>query len=131
MPSAELCTEEEIVNLVYGFYDSIRIDEVLAPIFSRHVKDWDTHLPTMVDFWSSALRGTARFRGAPMPKHTALPGLSFELFERWLMLFRQTTDALPNAALGQRASELARRVAQSLWRGYQMRRDAHKLVGAA
>ncbi len=131
MPSADLCTEEEIIQLVNSFYESIRKDAVLGPIFNQHVKDWDTHLSTMVDFWSSTLRGSARFRGAPMPKHTALPGLSYKLFERWLTLFRQTTDALPNTALGQRASELARRIAKSLWHGYQMSRDADKLLGVA
>ena len=120
MPSAELCTEEEIVELVYGFYDRVRRDEVLGPIFDVHVKDWNTHLPKMVDFWSSALRGTGRFRGAPMPKHAALPGLSVELFQRWLVLFGQTTDALPNTALAERAQDVAKRIAQSLWYGYQM-----------
>ncbi|MEP6964072.1 MAG: group III truncated hemoglobin, partial [Polaromonas sp.] len=62
MPNAELCTEEEITQMVYSFYDKVRHDEVLGPIFDRHVADWGAHLPTMVDFWSSALRGTARFR---------------------------------------------------------------------
>lgn len=128
MPSADLCTEEEIIQLINSFYESIRNDEVLGPIFNQHVKDWDAHLSTMVDFWSSTLRGTSRFRGAPMPKHTALPGLSSDLFERWLMLFRQTTDALPNAALGERARDLAKRIAQSLWYGYQMSQDPDKLV---
>jgi len=131
MPTADLCTEEEIIQLVNSFYESIRKDGVLGPIFNQHVNDWDTHLSTMVDFWSSTLRGSSRFSGAPLPKHTALPGLSSDLFERWLMLFRQTTDALPNTALGHRASELARRIAQSLWHGYQMSRDANKLVGVA
>lgn len=131
MPNAELCTEEEISRMVYSFYDTVRHDEVLGPIFNRHVTNWDTHLPTMVDFWSSALRGTARFRGAPMPKHAALPGLSIELFQRWLRLFGQTTDALPNAALGERAKDLARRIAQSLWYGYQMSQDADRLAGGA
>ncbi|MEO7401838.1 MAG: group III truncated hemoglobin [Polaromonas sp.] len=131
MPNAELCTEEEITRMVYAFYDKVRNDEVLGPIFNRHVTDWDAHLPTMVDFWSSALRGTARFRGAPMPKHAALPGLSIELFQRWLLLFGQTTDALPNAALGERAKDLARRVAQSLWYGYQMSQDPERLADSA
>lgn len=131
MPSAELCTEVEIVELVYSFYDRVRRDEVLGPVFDEHVKDWDTHLPKMVDFWSSALRGTARFRGAPMPRHAALPGLTIELFQRWLMLFGQTTDAMPNVALGERAKDLAKRIAQSLWYGYQMSQDASRLpVGA-
>jgi hemoglobin len=129
MPSADLCTEDEIVQLVYGFYDRARKDEVLGPVFNRHVKDWDTHLPKMVDFWSSALRGTARFRGAPMPKHAALPGLTIELFQRWLLLFGQTTDALPNAALAERAKDLAKRIAQSLWYGYQMKQGKRLLTG--
>ncbi|MDQ3058604.1 MAG: group III truncated hemoglobin [Pseudomonadota bacterium] len=126
MPAADLCTEKEITELVYGFYDTVRRDEVLGPIFDQHVKNWDTHLPTMVDFWSSALRGTARFRGSPMAKHAALPGLSIELFQRWLGLFRQTTAALPNAALAEKANDLATRIAQSLWYGYQMSQDGSK-----
>lgn len=127
MPSSDLCTEEEITQLVYGFYDSVRRDEVLGPIFERHVKSWDTHLPVMVDFWSSALRGTARFRGSPMPKHAALPGLSIELFQRWLGLFRETTAALPNQALAEKANDLAKRIAQSLWYGYQMSQEGDRL----
>ncbi|MFZ3139685.1 group III truncated hemoglobin [Polaromonas sp.] len=124
MPSADLCSEEEIVQLVYGFYDAVRRDEVLGPVFNQHVKNWDAHLPVMVDFWSSALRGTARFRGSPMQKHAALPGLSIELFQRWLGLFRQTTGALPNAALAGQANALAQRIAHSLWYGYQKTQNA-------
>jgi hemoglobin len=131
MPAADLCTEDEVSQLVYAFYANVRKDAVLGPVFERHVKNWDEHLPKMVDFWSSALRGTARFRGAPMPKHAALPGLTLELFQHWLMLFRQTTDTLPNTALAERANALARRIAQSLWYGYQMNRDANKLASAA
>ncbi|CAN5373899.1 group III truncated hemoglobin [soil metagenome] len=127
MPSADLCTEEEIVQLVYGFYDAVRRDEVLGPVFNRHVGNWDAHLPTMVDFWSSALRGTARFRGSPMVKHAALPGLSIALFQRWLGLFRQTTGALPNTALAEQANDLAQRIAHSLWYGYQKTQDSAHL----
>ena len=58
-----------------------------------------------------------------MPKHAALPGLSIELFQRWLGLFRQTTGALSNAALAEKANDLAERMAHSLWYGYQMRQD--------
>lgn len=123
MPAADLCSEEEIVHLVNSFYDAVRRDDMLGPIFGRHVKDWDAHLPTMVDFWSSALRGTARFRGSPMQKHAALPGLSIELFQRWLWLFRQTTSALPDAALAAKANDLAERIAHSLWYGYRMRQE--------
>lgn len=120
MPTADLCTEDEVSELVFTFYDAVRQDAVLGPIFQRHVKDWDAHMPKMVDFWSSTLRGTARFRGTPMPKHVAIPGLSAELFQRWLALFRQSNATLGNTAMAERANDLADRIAQSLWYGYQI-----------
>ena len=98
----------------------MRADEALGPIFDAHVQNWDIHLAKMVDFWSSSLRGTARFRGTPMPKHVALPGLTAELFGRWLTLFGQTTATLSNLPMRQRADDLARRIAESLWYGYQL-----------
>lgn len=131
MPSPDLCTEEEVHSLVHGFYALVRADAVLGPIFDAHVRDWTPHLAKMVDFWSGALRGTARFRGAPMPKHIALPGLSAELFGRWLTLFRQTTAGLGNPAMEERANELAHRVAESLWYGYQMSRGVDLVEGQA
>jgi hemoglobin len=127
MPSLDLCTEDEISHLVHSFYTRVRDDEALGPIFTAHVKDWDTHLAKMVDFWSSALRGTARFRGTPMPKHIALPGLSAELFGRWLVLFDRTTATLGNVPMRQRANELARRIAESLWYGYQLNQKSDAL----
>lgn len=130
MPSPDLCTEEEVHDLVHAFYARVRGDDRLGPIFDAHVRDWDAHLAKMVDFWSGALRGTARFRGTPMPKHVALPGLSADLFRQWLALFRETTDALPNAAMGERARDLAERIAESLWYGYQLSRQSHQMAGS-
>lgn len=124
MPTPDLCTEEEVHQLVHGFYAQVREDAVLGPIFDTHIQDWEPHLAKMVDFWSSALRGTARFRGTPMPKHVALPGLSAELFRRWLDLFHRTTAGLGNGAMQARADELAERIAESLWYGWQISRGA-------
>ena len=120
MPTPDLCTEDEIRMLVHRFYDRVQGDPLLGPVFAERISDWDFHLKKMVDFWSSALRGTARFRGTPMPKHVAIPGLSSTLFRRWLRLFNETTQTLGNAPMRQRADELAERVAESLWYGWQM-----------
>lgn len=122
MPPTDLCTEEEVSNLVHAFYATVRDDAILGPVFASHVKDWNLHLPMMIDFWSSALRKTARYRGTPMPAHAALPGLTAALFERWLSLFHATTAAQPNPALRERADEMAERIAESLWYGYQLHR---------
>jgi hemoglobin len=128
MPTPDLCSEEEVHQLVHEFYATVRDDARLGPIFDAHVRDWDRHLATMVDFWSGALRGTGRFRGMPMPKHVALPGLSAELFRQWLTLFRATTARLRNAAMADRANDLAERIAESLWYGYQMSRHAEPMA---
>lgn len=120
MPDLELCTEAEIRDLVHAFYARVRADAELGPIFDAQVHDWDAHLARLADFWSSVLRGTGRYTGAPMPKHVAISGLSAPLFQRWLALFHTTSAELPNAALRERADAAAERIAQSLWFGYQI-----------
>ncbi|MGY6269385.1 group III truncated hemoglobin [Achromobacter denitrificans] len=124
--TADLCTEAEIQELVHAFYGKARADAMLGPVFNSQVQDWDHHLTTLSDFWSAVLLGTRRFSGMPMPKHAAMPNLSAELFERWLVLWQETTDALPNRALAHEAREMARRMARSLWYGYQLSRDPSK-----
>jgi len=126
MANAELCTEAEVQHLVHAFYAKVRADELLAPVFDAHVVNWEQHLSQLVDFWSSALRGTARFRGNPLAKHAALPELTIELFHRWLSLFRETTQSLGNTALQMRADELAHRIAGSLWYGYQAKHGSER-----
>lgn len=127
MGTDELCTEEEVASLVHAFYARVRRDEVLGPIFDARITDWDHHLAKLVDFWSAILRRTARFSGAPMPKHAALRGLSMELFERWLGLFEATLAEQPNRAMAEQAGQAARCIAQSLWMGYQMSRDPNAI----
>ncbi len=119
-PDPALYTEEEIAQLVHTFYAKARKDPGLGPIFEAHVIDWDAHFVQMINFWSAQLRGTSRFRGAPMPKHIALPELSATLFERWLQLFKETTEELGNPDLQQHANAVASFIATRLWQGYQM-----------
>lgn len=115
-----LCTEDEIRQMVHLFYDRIRQDDQLGPVFNHHIHDWDNHLQRMVDFWSSMLRGTGTYEGTPMPKHIALPGLTAQLFGHWLDLFHSTLATLPNRAMAEKAETFAERIARSLWYGYQL-----------
>lgn len=121
MINPEICTEEEIRHMVHSFYDRIRGDEMLGPIFNEHIapEAWGPHLATMCHFWSSLLRGTARYSGTPMTKHAALPELSAEHFQHWLQIFEANAAVLENQALATRAVTMSRRIARSLWLGYQ------------
>ncbi|MFN4349848.1 MAG: group III truncated hemoglobin [Hylemonella sp.] len=124
MPDPQLCSEEEIATLVQRFYARVRRDAQLGPIFNARIHDWPAHEAKLCDFWSSALRGTRRFHGTPMPLHAALPGLTAALFQHWLQLFDETAATLPNTALRERVSHLAHRIAGSLWYGYQLANPA-------
>ncbi|MBS0613104.1 MAG: group III truncated hemoglobin [Proteobacteria bacterium] len=123
MLPTDLCSEQEITVLVHAFYARVRQDETLGPIFDAHIDDWDQHLAKLVDFWSSILLRTGRFKGTPMPRHAALPGLNAPLFQRWLDLFRRTAAEQPNQGMAEQACTAAERIAQSLWMGYQLRHD--------
>jgi hemoglobin len=130
MATPELCTDAEIADLVDAFYSRVRDDAFLGPVFEQHVADWSRHLPKMIDFWSSTLRGSKRYRGTPMPVHCALPALTKPMFEHWLDLFAETARTQPNRAMAERAVELSQRIAQSLWYGYQLHRKPDRMPGS-
>ena len=112
-----------ISNLVERFYEAIRSDDLLGPIFLSHVADWTPHLARMKDFWASVTLESGRFRGNPMLKHIAIGGLDQLHFDRWLVLWHQTLDAVaPNEAAAQVFREAAGRIAESLLTGIQVQR---------
>jgi len=90
----QVLDEDMIVSVVHGFYDRIRADDLLGPIFNTAIaaQDWPRHLDKMCDFWSSTLLRTSRYDGRPLPPHLALPGLGEEHFRRWLGLFKTVVD---------------------------------------
>lgn len=107
--------EALIRRVVFGFYDQVRADAILAPVFDRVIAPdaWPHHLETMCDFWSSVLMRTGRYHGRPMPKHLALPDLTDAHFQRWLSLFRTTVRDLCAPAVADRFLDRALNIAQA------------------
>ncbi len=117
-------TEERISDLVEGFYEKIRSDALLGPIFNETITNWPPHLARMKDFWTSIAIESGRFRGNPMIKHLAIPDIERAHFNHWLALFDQTLpEVMPNAAACQFLSERAARIADSLMTGISIHRD--------
>lgn len=92
----DVLDEQMIHDVVHGFYDKIRSDDLLGPIFTAAIADdeWPHHLGKMCDFWSSMLLRSGRYDGRPLPPHLAIPELEEQHFRRWLTLFRQTVQSL-------------------------------------
>ena len=100
-------------GLVHGFYDRVRTDPLLGPVFAERITDWGPHLEKMVEFWSSVALMTGRYHGAPMPKHLPLP-VEGEHFDRWLDLFRQTAFEVCPPQGAEWVIERAERIAGSI-----------------
>jgi hemoglobin len=100
-------------HLVHRFYDRVRADPVLGPVFAARITDWGPHLERMVAFWSSVALMTGRYHGAPVPAHATLP-VTWAHFDRWLELFRQTaTEVCPPVGAAHVIAR-AERIARSL-----------------
>lgn len=105
--------EAMIARLVDGFYDRVRADPLLGPVFEARISDWGPHLEQMRLFWSSVALMSGVYHGRPMPKHLPLP-VDGRHFDRWLELFRQTARELCPPAAADHFIERAERIAESL-----------------
>lgn len=118
MPYLEL-NKESIATLVHSFYDGVRADPALGPVFDQAIGDhWDTHLGRMVDFWCATMLKTQQFQGNVFGKHMALNGVEPDHFRRWLALFEATAARLFDQSLADEFILVARRIAASLQYGF-------------
>ena len=105
--------EALLTELVHRFYAKVRADPVLGPIFAERIADWEPHLDLMAAFWSSVALMTGRYHGAPVPKHASLP-VTWDHFDRWLALFRETAHETCPPEGAAHVIERAERIARSL-----------------
>jgi hemoglobin len=102
-----------IARLVDAFYDRVRADPLLGPVFAARITDWDPHLEQMRLFWSSVVLMSGAYHGRPMPKHLPLP-VDARHFDRWLDLFEATAADICPPVAATHFIERARRIAESL-----------------
>tara|TARA_R110002051_G_scaffold20499_7_gene55858 strand:+ start:6462 stop:6968 length:507 start_codon:yes stop_codon:yes gene_type:complete len=105
--------EPMIARLVDAFYDRVREDALIGPVFADRIRDWGPHLAQMKLFWSSVALMTGVYHGRPMPKHLPLP-VDGRHFDRWLELFRATARDICPPAAADHFIERAERIAESL-----------------
>jgi len=107
--------EKMIHAVVHGFYDAIRNDDLVGPIFNGAIAEeaWPGHLAKMCAFWSATLLRTGAYEGRPLPPHLAIPGLGEAHFRRWLSLFRETVTGLCPPEVARLFMDRALRIAHS------------------
>lgn len=102
------------------FYDRVRDDDLLGPLFEAWIGDWPSHLHRMCAYWSSMALATDQYHGQPMVAHFLLP-VDARHFDRWLEIFKETAREICPPPAAERFYELAVRIAMSLELGVARR----------
>jgi hemoglobin len=123
----DLKNRADINKLVLSFYAKIRKNDEIGFFFNNSIKDWDTHLEKLTDFWESNLFFTGSFRGNPAVAHVKVDkennhSISQYHFGIWLNLWFQTIDELYEGEMAERLKHNARKMSTHLFlRIYQSR----------
>lgn len=105
----DILSLSDIKRLVDAFYDRVREDELLSPIFNERIEGrWPEHLQKMYAFWQTILLEERTYYGSPFHPHAQLP-VSHIHFQRWMALFTTTVDTLFE---GEKATEAKWRAAR-------------------
>ncbi|KAA6224795.1 MULTISPECIES: group III truncated hemoglobin [unclassified Campylobacter] len=123
MSKYETINQESIAKLMEIFYEKIRIDENLGPIFNKAVgvsnEEWKKHKKKIGNFWTGMLLGEGDYNGQPLKKHMDLPPFKIELFDNWLSLFEESLKSIYNDEMSnvilQRANMIAKNFKKALY----------------
>lgn len=100
----------DIKMLVDIFYERIRANDLLGPIFNSILNDrWSSHLEKMYRFWQTVLLAEHTYTGSPFVPHAKLP-IDQLHFDTWLTIWNDTINDLFE---GEKAEE-------AKWRGDKM-----------
>lgn len=112
----DIQTREDIIVLVDQFYNKVRDNVVIGPIFTEVAQlDFSAHLPVMYSFWASQLLGEQSYSGNPMTPHLKLGKLTQMgevQFGEWLRLFNETVDELFRGTKAEEAKSRAGNIAR-------------------
>lgn len=101
-PTHDILNLDDVKLLVNSFYDKVRQDELLSPIFNSVIQDnWPRHLEKMYTFWQTVLLKDHTYFGSPFVPHAKLP-VEQQHFTKWMELFYKTID---DEFTGEKATE--------------------------
>jgi len=90
----DIATLDDIKQLVNRFYDQVRADALLGPVFEARIQNrWPQHLEKMYTFWQTVLLDERTYDGSPFPPHAQLP-IGHQHFAKWMQLFTATIDEI-------------------------------------
>jgi hemoglobin len=120
MGTQELSSRKDIALLVSLFYQKVREDALIGPIFNAAIQDWPTHLNHLTDFWEGNLLFTKAYHGDPLAAHAKVDAANNYTIEPvhfgiWLNIWFETIDANFTGDIAQKAKRQARKMSTFLY----------------
>lgn len=113
-----LPSREAIQIVVSNFYDDVRNDDLLSPIFDSKLSGlWEAHVERLVNFWCNIILSTNDYKGSVYRKHMEISGATKEHFVRWLQLFERNAASQFSDEVYFEVMQIANRLATSLQHG--------------
>ncbi|GAA3084026.1 hypothetical protein GCM10010520_33440 [Rhizobium viscosum] len=111
---ADKLEENQILPVLERFYEKVRCDPALGPVFAV-VADWSEHLQRLTEFWSSLMLTSGKYKGNPVAMHLIhADKIEPAMFERWLAIWRETTNEMLPQVVAQEMQIKAGRIASRL-----------------
>lgn len=115
MDDSAQISEEQLASLIPRFYARVRDDALIGPVFEAAIGDWTHHLEKLVNFWSSVMLTSGRYKGSPVAAHLKhLAVITPAMFDRWLALWSQVTSEALSPEIALALQDKAARIAESL-----------------
>ncbi|HWU95506.1 MAG TPA: group III truncated hemoglobin [Sphingomonas sp.] len=115
MPELSELDDPGLRRLVDAFYDRVKADPLIGPVFNDAIHDWPAHLTLLGDFWSSVMLTSGLYKGRPVPAHFRhRDRITPAMFDRWLALWAETTSERMAPEAAAELQEKAARIAESL-----------------
>ena len=110
---ADISERDDIRKLVHEFYDKVRANALLGPVFNNTISNWPSHLEHLTDFWESNLLFKKSYKGDPIKKHIDVDrahsqSINAMHFGVWINLWYETVDELFEGEVAQIAKNRAR-----------------------
>ncbi|WP_291787354.1 group III truncated hemoglobin [Cecembia sp.] len=118
----EIKNRDQVSTLVHTFYEKVRKNPVLGPVFNGIVDDWNIHLERLTDFWEMVLlhSGPGAGKFSPVPVHKEVDEkMNHQVheahFSTWLALWFETLDSLFEGEVAEYAKQHAHKMGHILF----------------
>jgi len=113
MTKKDISSEKDVQLLVDTFYDKVRNNADLSPIFVQRLGDhWDSHLSKLYQFWNTILFVKPGYHGKPVEGHFSM-GINQKHFDLWLSIWGNTIDELFEGEIAERAKYRGKTMAEA------------------